>query len=232
MKKVYFTKEMISFYEMLARNNNKEWFAENRHIYDTKIIPAAKEYIIDMGEKLKTIVPDIQYAPKIDGSIFRIHKDVRINKGKPPFKTHLGIIFWHGASRLENPCFYLHIEPPFYYTGVGIARFSPEILYSYRLMVNSKKYQNTLINIKNTVQSNYFNILGEKLKNVPKGITPLNDTAADFLKYKHIYINDEMPINKDFYSDELFSYTFDIFSKLKDFFIFLANVCRNTKSSH
>ena len=100
----------------------------------------AKEYIIDMGEKLKTIVPDIQYAPKIDGSIFRIHKDVRINKGKPPFKTHLGIIFWHGASRLENPCFYLHIEPPFYYTGVGIARFSPEILYSYRLMVNSKKY--------------------------------------------------------------------------------------------
>lgn len=105
MNKIYFTKEMIDFYETLARNNNKEWFAENRHIYDNKIIPAAKEYVIDMGEKLKNIVPDISYAPKIDGSIFRIHKDVRINKGKPPFKTHLGIIFWSGASRLESPCF-------------------------------------------------------------------------------------------------------------------------------
>ena len=122
MDKIYFTKEMINFYDLLKVNNNKEWFAENRKIYDEKIIPAAKEYIIDMGRMLETIVPDIHYAPKVDGSIFRIHKDVRINKGKPPFKTHLGIVFWNGNSRLENPCFYLHIEPPFYYTGVGIAR--------------------------------------------------------------------------------------------------------------
>ena len=227
MNKIYFTKEVVNFYENLKKNNNKEWFAENRHIYDNIIIPNAKDYVTDMGQKLKTIVPDINYAPKIDGSIFRIHKDARINKGKAPFKTHLGIIFWSGNSRLSNPCFYLHIEPPFYYTGVGIARFSPEILSSYRLMVNSKKYQDTLINIKNTVQANYFNILGDKLKNVPKGIEPVNHTAAEFLKYKSIYINDEMPINKDFYSETFFSYTFDVFKKLVCFFNFLKDVKNN-----
>ena len=227
MNKIYFTKEAVNFYENLKKNNNKEWFAENRHIYDNIIIPNAKDYVTDMGQKLKTIVPDINYAPKIDGSIFRIHKDARINKGKTPFKTHLGIIFWSGNSRLSNPCFYLHIEPPFYYTGVGIARFSPEILSSYRLMVNSKKYQDTLINIKNTVQANYFNILGDKLKNVPKGIEPVNHTAAEFLKYKSIYINDEMPINKDFYSETFFSYTFDVFKKLVCFFNFLKDVKNN-----
>ena len=43
MNKIYFTKEMIDFYETLARNNNKEWFAENRHIYDNKIIPDAPD---------------------------------------------------------------------------------------------------------------------------------------------------------------------------------------------
>lgn len=229
MNKIYFTKEAVNFYENLKKNNNKEWFAENRHIYDNIIIPNAKDYVTDMGQKLKTIVPDINYAPKIDGSIFRIHKDARINKGKTPFKTHLGIIFWSGNSRLENPCFYLHIEPPFYYTGVGIARFSPEILSSYRLMVNSKKYQDTLINIKNTVQANYFNILGDKLKNVPKGIEPVNHTAAEFLKYKSIYINDEMPINKDFYSETFFSYTFDVFKKLVCFFNFLKDVKNNIR---
>lgn len=227
MNKIYFTKEAVNFYENLKKNNNKEWFAENRHIYDNIIIPNAKDYVTDMGKKLKTIVLDINYAPKIDGSIFRIHKDARINKGKAPFKTHLGIIFWSGNSRLSNPCFYLHIEPPFYYTGVGIARFSPEILSSYRLMVNSKKYQDTLINIKNTVQANYFNILGDKLKNVPKGIEPVNHTAAEFLKYKSIYINDEMPINKDFYSETFFSYTFDVFKKLVCFFNFLKDVKNN-----
>ena len=96
MAKSYFTKEAVNFYENLKKNNNKEWFAENRNIYDNVVIPQAKEYIIDMGQKLKNIVPSINYSPKIDGSIFRIHKDARINKGKAPFKTHLGIIFWAG----------------------------------------------------------------------------------------------------------------------------------------
>ena len=47
--------------------------------------------------------------------------------------------------------------------------------------------------------------------------------------FKEFIINDEMTINKDFYSPELFSYTFDIFKKLKDFFIFLSQVVDNSK---
>lgn len=229
MNKTYFTKEAVNFYENLKKNNNKEWFAENRHIYDNIIIPNAKDYVNDMGQKLKTIVPDINYAPKIDGSIFRIHKDARINKGKAPFKTHLGIIFWSGNSRLSNPCFYLHIEPPFYYTGVGMARFEKDVLLSYRKLVNNKKYTAILDDIKNTAEKNYYNINGEKLKNVPKGIDAVNETAEFFLKYKYIYISDEMPINKDFYSENLFEYTYNIFYNLLPFFNFLKDVVKNQK---
>lgn len=229
MNKKYFTKDAISFYEALKQNNNKEWFAENRYIYDTKVIPQAKEYIIDMGQKLKSIVPNINYAPKIDGSIFRIHKDARINKGKAPFKTHLGIIFWTGNARLLNPCFYLHIEPPFYYTGVGMAKFEQDVLLSYRALVNNKKYTATLNDIKNTAEKNYYNINGDKLKNVPKGIEAINETAEFFLKYKYIYISDEMPINKDFYSENHFDYTYTIFHNLLPFFNFLKKVVENKK---
>ncbi len=229
MDKVYFTREMINFYENLASNNNKEWFAENKGIYHDKIIPAAKEFVTDMGKMLETVVPNIQYKAKVDGSIFRIHKDTRINKGKPPFKTHLGIIFWHGNSRLDNPCFYFHIEPPFYHAGVGIARFTPEILSTYRTVVNDKKYIKTIADINETVEKNYFNIQGEKLKNVPKNIVPLNSLIAEYLKYKSIYINDEMPINKDFYSAELFPYIFDIFKKLTPFFNFLVDISEKSK---
>ena len=227
MAKSYFTKEAVNFYENLKKNNNKEWFAENRNIYDNVDIPQAKEYIIDMGQKLKNIVPSINYSPKIDGSIFRIHKDARINKGKAPFKTHLGIIFWAGKERLLNPCFYLHIEPPFYYTGVGMAKFEKDILASFRYFVNNKKYTPVLKDIKNVAEKNYYNINGEKLKNVPKGIEAINETAEYFLKYKYIYINDEMPINNDFYSENLFEYTYNIFQNLLPFFNFLKEVVDN-----
>ena len=50
MNKIYFTKDAISFYEALKHNNNKEWFAENRYIYDTKVIPQAKKYIMDIEQ--------------------------------------------------------------------------------------------------------------------------------------------------------------------------------------
>ncbi len=229
MDKIYFTKEMVNFYENLKLNNSKEWFLENRKVYDEKIIPAAKEFTIDMGKALESIVPNIKYAPKIDGSIFRIHKDARINKGKAPFKTHLGIIFWLGDYRLESPCFYFQISPPFYYIEVGLARFDNIILQSYRQIVNNKKYQDILINIKKIASDNYFNILGDKLKNVPKGINAISEVSADFLKYKNIYLSDEMPINSDFYSPKLFSYVYDNFKKMKDFLMFLDIVIKNSK---
>lgn len=230
MNKIYFTKEMINFYENLKRNNNKDWFLENRHIYDNIIIPVAKEFITDMGLKLKTICNDIEYMPKVDGSIFRIHKDTRINKGKPPFKTHLGIIFWSGKIRLESPCFYLHIEPPFYYTGVGIPRTDPAFLQSYRHIINTKKYSPVLENIKTTANSNYYDINGDKLKNVPKNIIPINHTAEFFLKYKSIHISDEMPLNSDFYSESLFNNTFNIFSNLLPFFNLLKEIVKNKEN--
>ncbi len=224
MDKIYFTKEMMSFYDNLKKNNNKEWFTQNRYIYDNIILPQAKEYVIDMGAKLQQLDKSIISLPQIDGSIFRIYKDVRINKGKAPFKTHLGIIFYSGIKRLESPCFYLHIEPPFYYTGVGIPRFNQDILYSYRQLVNNNKYTDILNNIKNTAEKNYFNIEGDKLKNIPKHMEAVNETAAYFLKFKTIRINDEMPLNNDFYSSNLLNHTYNIFEKLLPFFNFLKTV--------
>lgn len=62
---------------------------------------------------------------------------------------------------------------------------------------------------------------------MPKGIEAINETAEYFLKYKYIYINDEMPINNDFYSENLFEYTYNIFQNLLPFFNFLKEVVDN-----
>ena len=62
-------------------------------------------------------------------------------------------------------------------------------------------------------------------------------TMEDVVEYLYnkpykgkIYINDEMPLNKDFFSEDFFAYTFNIFSKMKDFFIFISDVVKNSKS--
>lgn len=227
MNKCYFTKDFVTFFENLKRNNDKVWFAENKESYEKYVLNPAKEFVNDMGKALKKYIPDISYSPKIDGSIFRLYKDARINKGKAPFKTHLGIIFWQGSSRLDSSSFYLHIEPPFYYTGVGVARFSPEILNSYKKALNNKNDLKILEEINTIVKNNYWSFNGDKLKNVPKNFTPLNSTAEFFSKFKSIYISDEMPINNDFFSDTFFQYVLDNYIKMIPFHKWLYKIIEN-----
>lgn len=229
MEKIYWTRESVKFLEDIARNNNKEWFADNKSVYDNAIVLPAKRFVEDMGSELKKIIPAISYAPKIDGSIFRIYKDARINKGKAPYKTHLGIVFWEGHSRLESSCFYFHVEPPFYFSGVGMARFSAEILAEYRKSLNNKNELAELAAIKKDAEKRYYEFKGEKLKNIPKGFEALNKDGEDFLKYKTLYLSDEMPINNDFYSPELFNGVLASFKNMLPYHKWLSRIIKRAE---
>ena len=101
-----FTKETFRFFRDLENNNTKEWFQENRTLYEKNVMEPAQEYVMEMGERLKSISPKIVAIPKTDKSIFRIYRDVRFSKDKTPYKTHLGIFFWEGPrKKLGNPGF-------------------------------------------------------------------------------------------------------------------------------
>jgi uncharacterized protein (TIGR02453 family) len=103
------------FLSKLSKNNNREWFESHRDEYGAMFLEPAQEFVVEMGEKLQTIRPNIIALPKIDKSIFRLHRDVRFSKDKLPYKTNLGIIFWEGDDKkLESSGFYFHIEPKYF----------------------------------------------------------------------------------------------------------------------
>lgn len=195
----HFTKASVEFLEDIAKNNNKDWFAANRNRYDGGLLVEAKAFTELMGERLSKIAPGITYAAKVDGSIFRIYKDARYHKGSP-FKTHIGIIFWEGGERLKSPCFYFHIEPPFYSIGVGMTEFLPPVLAEYRRSLQSEKYGKEFAKIIETALKQGYTIGGKKRKTLPRGIKKgvLNE---ELLKYDYIFLSDETPINADFYAD-------------------------------
>jgi len=88
-----FSKDSIKFYEDLTNNNSKEWFADHKSDYEEFVMKPARSFVIDLGERLQAISPEIQAIPKTDKSIFRIYRDIRFTPDKRPFKTHLGILF-------------------------------------------------------------------------------------------------------------------------------------------
>ena len=225
----HFNKDSINFLEDLAKNNNKEWFEKNRSRYETTHLSDCKQYVEVMGERLKTIAPNIKAIPKVDKSIIRLYKDVRFHKGAP-FKTHQGIILWEGSARLESSCFYFHIEPPFYSLGVGMAYFTHEILAEYRNSVVSDKYGGELEDILKNALKNHYTIGGKKRKKLPKGFTDVQK-RQDLLKYDYIYLTDETPINADFYSNILLDNIFDVFSKMLPFHKWLTGVAERAETA-
>jgi len=104
-----FPKEFITFFENLKQNNSKDWFEKHRKDYEELVLHPAREFVEEMGKKLRRIAPAIHAIPKINQSLFKISRDVRFSKDKSPYKTTMGICFGEGSrKRMECSGFYFH----------------------------------------------------------------------------------------------------------------------------
>ena len=70
--------------------------------------------IMDLGLRLPSISTWIVSSAKPNGgSLMRIYRDTRFSKDKTPYKTNVGMSFWHAGSseEIHAPGFYLHFSP-------------------------------------------------------------------------------------------------------------------------
>ncbi len=224
----YFPKETAKFYEDVRKNNNKEWFEENRARYNEFVLTPTRNFVATLGERLAELVPTINYIPKINGSIYKIFRDARYHKGAP-LKTHLGVFFWEGASRSTNSGFYFQIAPPFYTCGVGTPCFEKPLLDEYRqTLLNDKKF-NEFNSIINKMKSHHYELYGEKKKRLPRGIKAEGE-RAEYLLYNSLYISDETPINEDFYKDSFIDEIYGIYKNMLPYHTWLNNLIIQSKA--
>ena len=134
-----FSEEFFSFFENLKSNNTKQWFENHRDDYEEFVLQPAREFVGEMGEKLRKIAPEVNAIPKINKSLFKINRDVRFSKDKSPYKTYMGIWLWDGdRKRMECSGFYLHVENNQMLIGVGFKMFPKPLLDLYRQAVVDK----------------------------------------------------------------------------------------------
>ena len=90
----YFTKDFAAFFKDLEKNNNREWFHENKKRYEDSVKNPFHNFVEELIGGLSDIFPTLTIQPK--DAIFRIHRDVRFSKDKTPYKIH--------ASALISEC--------------------------------------------------------------------------------------------------------------------------------
>ena len=166
-----FSKEAIQFYQDLTQNNNKFWFEQNRKIFDEQVMKTAQAFVVELGERLESIAPNIVADPRRDKSIFRIHRDTRFSADKSPFKTHLAIFFWEGPrKKLENSGFYLQISPESLMLAAGLYIFPAPLLDVYReAVIDPKQGDKLVMAIEKVKQRSDYKIGGEHYKKTPRG---------------------------------------------------------------
>lgn len=188
MSNIHIPKAGFDFLKKLKRNNNREWFLANKHLYEENLKTALQNVIIELGKNLSTKAAGIHFDPK--KSIFRINRDVRFSNNKDPYKTNIGASFvsYHHNKKDEFPGLYIHIEPGNCFIGGGLYMPSGEQIRKIRKLINLDPDTFKKIISATAVKKYFGGLTGEKLKTAPRG-TPADHPNIDLLKWKQfIYI--------------------------------------------
>lgn len=205
----------IKFLTVLAKNNNKEWFEKNRIRYDLELLQPAMQFVIDLGEKLTELSPNINAIPKIDKSIFRLYRDVRFSKNKAPFKTNLGLYFWEGrGKKMECSGLYFHIEPKLFFLGAGMYQFTNDQLKKYREIVSDPVKGKELSElVRNLLKNKKFQLGGKTYKKTPRGFDP-DYKYNDLLLHSGLYVSYESNDFNELTKTDPVIFSYKIFKEL------------------
>jgi uncharacterized protein (TIGR02453 family) len=190
-----FPREGFDFLRDLAANNNKSWFEANRRGYDEGLLGPARVFVVAMGMALADFAPGIHAEPRVSGSIFRIHRDIRFSRDKRPYKTHFDMWFWQGSRHSRDcPGYFLRLEPDRLTVGAGRYRFDKEPLQAYRRALADDARGAGLERALDEVRAAGGEVGGEHYKRVPRGFDA-DHPRADLLRHNalHAWIGESLP---------------------------------------
>ena len=196
------SKETIQFLDDLKKNNNREWFLENKKRYDKykeeyhALIEAFLKEMIPLDESLRHL--------EVKDCMFRINRDIRFSKDKTPYKTHLPIWMSAGQKNTNLAGYYLQIEKGASFIGGGIHWPDVDDLKKIRKEISHFHEDLEKVVSDKTFKTEFGDLDRNEensLKSAPKGYEK-DHPAIEYLKLKSFSgtqkIDDKMLTDKDF----------------------------------
>jgi uncharacterized protein (TIGR02453 family) len=208
------TNSTFEFLDLLSKNNNRDWFTENKKQFE-KENNLAKAFFTEVFTELG----------KIDSiekmQVFRIYRDVRFSKNKLPYKVNFSVGFNRTKPMLRGGM-YLHIENNASFVGGGFWEPNNEDLLRIRKEVELGASElRTITSDKNFIK--YFETLeGEELKTAPKGFDKTHKDI-DLIRKKQYLLTRKFS-NNDVLSPNFKTEIIATFAAMKPFFNYMSDV--------
>src|SRR5260370_36493439 len=119
----HFSNEALKFLRGLKRNNDREWFAERKAVYEREVKAPMLALVGEVNEAMLGFAPENVRPPQ--KAMMRIYRDIRFSADKRPYKTHQGA--WWARTGLEKTSgggFYFHVSGAG--VPIGAGGFVPE----------------------------------------------------------------------------------------------------------
>lgn len=210
--------ETFDFITDVIANNNREWFAENKERYEI-----AKDDVLAFVDQLIPLLaavdPAFSAETQAKKCLLRIYRDVRFSKNKDPYKNNYGIFFSVKGKGVNEPGYYLHIQPGACFFAAGLwmpqatdlKKIREEIDYNtseFLEIIEAKDFKNT------------FQLSQEdKLKKAPKGYE-IDHPQIEILKLKSFIAT--FPIkDEEFFKPGIVNKLKTAFKSVYPFIVFL-----------
>jgi len=176
----------LKFLRGIRKNNTKTWFEAHRADYDDYYVAAGKQFVETIGPKLSKLSPQLVAEPRINGSIYRINRDVRFSKDKRPYKDHLDFTFWEGDKKTTASSLFFRVSPDGVFIGTG-HHSCPHLLKALRGAVAGEDSGKRLAAVAKKLRKSGYELEGRHYKRPPRDL-PADGPAAEFLLHNALYV--------------------------------------------
>jgi len=174
------TETLFPLLTELNKNNNREWFAENKPRFQRED-KALKLFFNEITNKLNTF----DNIEKV--KIFRIYRDVRFSKNKQPYKTNRSAN-WMRAGAHRRGSYYLQLEPGGSFLACGFFQPNPADLFRIR-----KEFEMDDAEIRKILNQPAFKKafdgfdISDQVKTAPRAFE-VDHKAIDLIKNKNFFV--------------------------------------------
>lgn len=188
-----FPKEGLRFLRELEKNNNREWFGQNKTLYRESVETPAKDFVAVMMGKIRPLI-----GGPAKGKIFRIYRDVRFSKDKTPYNPLIKIAFApenkKGEKGCSSPMYFFRLYQNTLALGTGIYELiDNRALENYRKQVADDDKGLKLERILKKFRQSGMWINQPHFKRIPTGFDK-NHPRENLLRHKGLYAFIETPV--------------------------------------
>lgn len=207
-------KSTFKFLKDIRKNNNREWFHENKPVY-TEANTNMKDFLSHIEEELNKI--DVIEKKKL----FRIYRDVRFSKDKTPYNSHFSMSLGReGAFRRGG--YFLKVTPGGSMVGGGFYNPNPKDIKLIRdhISVDDKPLRKVLAAKK--FKDTFGVLMGDQVKSAPRGYDK-DHPSIDLLRYKSMYVFKSFK-DSEVLSPKFSSEVIKVYKAIQPFFQYMTDI--------